>query len=136
MSSHVAKMQRNATAREEHMAMVSEMRNAWKAAFLAKRGCPASEESELNPPGNVKAAAKVIVARRTATKDVLEVYFVVSDLTSSNACFLIVCFALRLISCFHPEGIAFDNNVKDSFCDSKKENYIYIYIYIYMRDLS
>ena len=82
MSSHVFKMQRNATAREEHMAMVSEMMNTWNTDFLAKMGSPALAGSELNPPGKVKAAAKVIVAMRAATKEVFEVYFSVSDLTS------------------------------------------------------
>jgi hypothetical protein len=34
------------------------------------------------PPGKVKAAAKVMVARRAATSEVLLVYLAVRDLTS------------------------------------------------------
>ena len=126
-------MQRNATASEEHIAMVSEITNTWNTTFLAKMGCPTLAGSELNPPGKVKAAAKVIVARRAATKDVLEVYFDVSDFTSLIACFLIVCFASSLIECFLEDGIAFDNNVNDSFCDSK--NILYIYMTLYKKTL-
>jgi hypothetical protein len=64
----------NATASEEHIAKVSEIKNARNAKFLAMTGSPWLPASLLYPPGRVKAAAKVIVAMRIATKEVLLVY--------------------------------------------------------------
>jgi len=63
-----------ATASEEHIAKVSEIKNAWKATFFAMMGSPSFPASVLYPPGKVNAAAKVIVAMRIATREVLPVY--------------------------------------------------------------
>jgi hypothetical protein len=62
------------TASEEHIAKVSEIRNALNANFLAMMGSPSVPGSVLYPPGKVKAAAKVMVAMRIATREVLPVY--------------------------------------------------------------
>ena len=63
-----------ATASEEHIAKASEIKNALNANFLDMMGSPSFPESVLYPPGNVKAAAKVIVAMRIATREVFCVY--------------------------------------------------------------
>jgi len=67
-------MHTKAPASEEHIAKVSEIKNAWNASFLAMMGWPSLPASVLYPPGKVNAAAKVMVARRTATMEVLPVY--------------------------------------------------------------
>jgi len=67
-------MHTKATTSEEHIAKVSESKNAWKANFLAMMGSPSFPASVLYPPGKVNAAAKVIVAMRIATREVLPVY--------------------------------------------------------------
>ena len=67
-------MDMKATASEENIAKESEIKNAWNAIFLAMMGSPSLAASLLYPPGKVKAAAKVIVAMRIATKEVLLVY--------------------------------------------------------------
>ncbi|KAJ6797079.1 ankyrin repeat-containing protein-like [Iris pallida] len=68
-SSEPVKMSRQVTAIELTIAIASEMRNALKAASLARIATPCSEllSSLLYPPGSVKAAAKVTVAMRTPT---------------------------------------------------------------------
>lgn len=71
-------MHMKATASDDNMARVSETKNAWNANFLDIIGSPSLPELELYPPGNVKAAAKVTVAIRIATKEVLVVYISVS----------------------------------------------------------
>jgi hypothetical protein len=63
-----------ATASEEHIAKVSEIKNVLNAIFLAMMGSPSFPASVLYPPDQVNAAAKVIVAMRIATREVLPVY--------------------------------------------------------------
>ena len=47
------------------------VKNVWNANFLDMMGSPSLPASLLYPPGKVKAAAKVIVAMRIATIEVL-----------------------------------------------------------------
>lgn len=53
-----------AAVMDEVMAILSEITNASNAAFLIKTAMPAFGSSFLNPPGMVKAAVNVNVAKR------------------------------------------------------------------------
>ena len=76
-SSHFPMRHIKATTNEEHIAQVSTIKNTINVTFPDMVGSPAFPESLLYPPGRVKAAVKVIVARRIATNDVLLLYFCV-----------------------------------------------------------
>jgi hypothetical protein len=88
-----------ATASEEHIAKVSEIKKALNAISLAMMGSPSVPATVLYPPGKVKAAAKVMVAMRIATREVLLVYVSVSDLISFLVLFVTFSWAcLRRLS--------------------------------------
>ena len=63
-----------ATPNDEHIAKVSEIKNALNEAFCDLMGIPSLPEALVYPPGRVNAAAKVIVVMRIATNEVLVVY--------------------------------------------------------------
>lgn len=117
MSSHRAKIHRKETAREVAMAMVSDIKNILKAAFLDRIGKPSSGPSLLlKPPGIVKAAAKVTVEMRMAVIVVFWTYLLVNDSIRAFASSEILSLAFCHAEVPRSPGMAPTNSEYTSFC--------------------